>query len=578
MPYVPRPHDRPDATDGAAAPDAGLTRRRVVHAGAAVGAAAVLGAVPAAAAASGRTGRLTVRRSALTPGRTTGPLRAPHRFDLLGAPVAALQGAGLEIRARTTRGRWSAWHALSAHDGHAPDGRRSVMSDPLWFGNADEVELRARRRPSRDVALELVTVAPVAKRDAGRAAARAVAQGGIPLRPARTRSAGRAAATRDAPTIIPRTAWASGLTPKGSPSFGQVQVAFVHHTVNGNTYSQDESAGIVRAIFEYHVRSNGWNDIGYNFLVDRFGQIFEGRAGGVDQPVVGAQAIGWNSVSTGIAIIGTFEDTPAPEPALRAVASIIGWKLPLHGAPTAGTVSLVSSGGSGNRWTAGATVALNRISGHQDGCSTDCPGTTLYGQLPALRSRVGNVQPSPGATAGLTIQAPDYAVRYGETTTVTGRLSGAVVAGVTVALDKRSPSGKWVPIAQTTTAADGAWSLGFPLRSATAVRARTDAATSPSVTPALDPGLDVSAPAKRPEAGHTTLVRGRARGVAEVKIVLRRKVGGRYVVVASKTVRVKNGRFSGRLPVRRAGMHNVSVQATSGGRTYRSASRFTRAR
>ncbi|WP_022930428.1 N-acetylmuramoyl-L-alanine amidase [Patulibacter americanus] len=579
MPYVPSPHDRPDATDGAPAPGAGLTRRRVVHAGAAVGAAAVLGsAVPAAATASGRTGRLTVRRAALTPGSTTGPLRAPHRFDLLGAPVDVLHGAGLQIRARAARGRWSAWQSLSGHDGHAPDGRRSRMCDPLWFGDVDEVELRARRRPARDVRLDLVAVDPAAKRAAGRASSRAVARGGADLRPAATRAAGRASTTRAAPTIIPRTAWAAGLTPKGTPDFGQVQVAFVHHTVNGNTYSQEESAGIVRAIFDYHVRSNGWNDIGYNFLVDRFGQIFEGRAGGIDQAVIGAQAVGWNSVSTGIAIIGTFENTPAPEPALRAVASIIGWKLPLHGVPTAGTVSLVSSGGSGNRWKSGATVAMNRISGHQDGCSTDCPGASLYGQLPALRSRVGTVEPAPVATAGLQIEEPDFAVKYGETTTVTGRVEGATVAGVTVVLDKRSPTGKWVPLAQTTTDGSGAWSVGFPLRSATAVRARTEAVTSTAVTPALDPGLEVTPPTGRTRAGGTLLVRGRARGVREAKIVLRRKVRGRYVVVASKTVRVKNGRFSGRLPVRRAGMHNVSVQATSGGRNYRSASRFTRAR
>jgi hypothetical protein len=221
---------------------------------------------------------------------------------------------------------------------------------------------------------------------------------------------------------------------------------------------------------------------------------------------------------------------------------------------------------------------MNRISGHQDGCSTDCPGATLYGQLPALRSRVGNVQPAPVTAAGLTIDEPDFAVKYGETTTVTGRVEGAVLAGVTVVLEKRSPSGKWVPLAQTTTDGSGAWSVGFPLRSATAVRARTEAATSAAVTPALDPGLEVTPPTGRTQVGRTLLVRGTARGVKEAKIVLRRKVRGRYVVVASKTVRVKNGRFSGRLPVRRAGMHNVSVQATSGARTYRSASRFTRAR
>jgi hypothetical protein len=591
MVHVPSPHDPSDvASNGDAATSAtggGLTRRTVVRASAALGAAALAGsaALPAAAASRSAPGRLVVRRELLGPGTTTGPLRTPHRFDLVGAPVAALRGAGVEIRARGLGGSWSAWRPLADHDGHAPDGRRAAMSDPVWFGDAEEVELRARRRPERDVRLDLVAVNGATKRGAGRAAARAVADGGIPLRPASARAAGgsagaQATARVAAPTIIPRSAWAAGLTPKGTPDLGQVQVAFVHHTVNGNTYAQSESAGIVRAIFDYHVNSNGWNDIGYNFLVDRFGQIFEGRAGGVEQPVIGAQAIGWNSVSTGIAIIGTFEDTAAPDAALAAVASIIRWKLPLHGVPTAGTVSLVSSGGSGNRWNAGATVAMNRISGHQDGCSTDCPGTTLYGQLPALRSRVGNVEPAAAAASGLTIVVPKDPVEYGATLPLAGRmtLGDAPVMSAVVVVEKQSPSGRWVPVAQATTDPTGDWATSIVLRSATPVRARVAETTSAAVTPVLDPALELRQPDRHPDAGRTLLVRGTARGVDEVKIVLRRRIGGRYVPVTSKTVKLAKGAFSGRVPVRRSGLHQISVQAVSGGRTFRSANRYLRAR
>jgi hypothetical protein len=589
MVHAPSPHDPYDAAPGddvvpaSTVGDDGLTRRTVVRASAALGAVALAGgaALPAAASAAARPGRLVVARELLGPGRTTGPLRAPHRFDLLGAPVDTLRGAGVEVRARARGAAWSAWRPLADHDGHAPDGRRAAMSDPVWFGDADEVELRARRRPSRDLRLDLVAVSTGSKRRAGRATARAVADGGIPLRSASTRAAaGSQASARVAPpTIIPRSAWASGLTPKGTPSLGQVQVAFVHHTVNGNTYAQSESAGIVRAIFDYHVNSNGWNDIGYNFLVDRFGQIFEGRAGGVDQPIIGAQAIGWNSVSTGIAIIGTFEDTAAPDAALEAVASIIRWKLPLHGAPTAGAVSLVSSGGAGNRWKAGTTVAMNRVSGHQDGCSTDCPGTTLYGQLPALRARVGDVEPQT-STSGLTIVAPKDPVPYGGTVTLSGRmtLGAAPVMSAVVVVEKRSPSNKWVPVAQATTDPTGDWSTTIVLRSATPVRARVAETTSGAVTPVLDPALTLVQPDRHPDAGHTLLLRGTARGVDVVKIVLRRRIGGRYVPVASRTARVSKGAFSGRVPVRRAGLHQVSVQAVSGGRTFRSSNRYLRAR
>lgn len=559
-----------------------LTRRTVVRAGALVGAGVVLGATGASsAAADAGPARLVVPRGTLGPGRTTGPLRAPGRFDLLGVPVAAAAGAGLQVRARALGGRWSGWRTLSAQDGHAPDGRRAAMTDPLWFGDVDEVELRARRTPARDVRLDLVAVGSGAKRRADAASTRAVAAGGVlgAGRATTRASNGSVATTRAAvPTIIPRSAWASGLTPKGDPSFGSVDLAFVHHTVNGNTYAREESAGIVRAIFEYHVRSNGWNDIGYNFLVDRFGQIFEGRAGGIDQAVVGAQAIGWNSVSTGIAIIGTFEGTPAPAAALAAVASIIRWKLPLHGTPTAGTVALVSSGGSGNRYKAGTAVSLNRISGHQDGCSTDCPGRTLYGQLPALRSSVGSI--SPGPVPELSIAAPAEAARYGDTATVTGRLVNGVagVAGASVVVEKKGPSGSWVTMTQTTTDADGGWRAGLVIRTSSAVRAKADGATSPSVVPALDPDLTLRQPTKYPRTGRDLTVRGTARGVDEVSIVLRRKQDGGYITASRRPAKVRKGVFSGTVPVRRSALHSVHVEVKSGGRTFRSAPRGVRSR
>ncbi|MEV4423021.1 N-acetylmuramoyl-L-alanine amidase [Patulibacter sp. NPDC049589] len=585
MPFPPNQHDHPVVPASPAEPGAVLTRRTVVRAGAAVGAVAVLGglATTSDAVAASAPGRLVVRRSVLGPGRTSGPLRAPHRFDLLGAPVRTVDGIGLQLRARSTGGRWSAWQSLDGHDGHAPDGRRAAMTDPVWFGGADEVELRARRRPDTDVRLDLVAISSADRRRAGAASTRAVAAGGIlGAGRASTRASGGSgvpATSRAAvPTIIPRSAWASGLKTKGAPTFGSVQMAFVHHTVNGNTYGREDSPALVRAIFEYHVGSNGWNDIGYNFLVDRFGQIFEGRAGGIDQPVIGAQAIGWNSVSTGIAIIGTFESQPAPAAALDAVASIIRWKLPLHGAPTAGTVALVSSGGSGNRYKAGMAVQLNRISGHQDGCSTDCPGTTLYGQLPALRSSVGNI--GAAATPELSITAPASAVTYGETATVTGRLtlSGDGVGGTTVVVEKKSPNGAWVAMTQTTTSADGNWNAGVVVRAASAVRARGGGATSSSVTPALDPGLSLRQPTRHPRTGRDLTVRGKARGTDQVTIVLKRKEHGRYITASRRTAKVKKGTFTGSVPVRKSGLHTVSVEVKSGGKTYRSEKRSVRSR
>ena len=115
------------------------------------------------------------------------------------------------------------------------------------------------------------------------------------------------------PPIIPRAAWgADSVPPRSAPDYGVVQMAFVHHTVTANDYTPEQSASIVLGIAKYHRDTNGWNDIGYNFLVDQYGQVFEGRAGGVEQAVIGAQAQGYNSQSTGVAVLGTFSDAPIP--------------------------------------------------------------------------------------------------------------------------------------------------------------------------------------------------------------------------------------------------------------------------
>ena len=115
---------------------------------------------------------------------------------------------------------------------------------------------------------------------------------------------------------------------------------------------------MVLGICRYHRNSNGWNDIGYNFLVDRYGTIFEGRAGGIAEAVVGAQAQGYNSQSTGIASLGTFSTAGQTDAGLRAIAHLLGWKLGVHGVPARGRVAVVSGGGSTNRYPAGSRPSL----------------------------------------------------------------------------------------------------------------------------------------------------------------------------------------------------------------------------
>ena len=141
----------------------------------------------------------------------------------------------------------------------------------------------------------------------------------------------------------------------------------------------------MRGIQTYHVKSNGWNDIGYNFLVDRYGTVYEGRYGGIDRNVIGAHARGFNTGSVGVAVIGTFGDSAVPPAASRALEKLLAWRLDLAHVDPGATVSVVSGGSE--RFLPGVPVTLRAVSGHRDTGQTSCPGDILYAQLGDIASR-----------------------------------------------------------------------------------------------------------------------------------------------------------------------------------------------
>ncbi|MFI6658298.1 N-acetylmuramoyl-L-alanine amidase [Streptomyces sp. NPDC050523] len=194
------------------------------------------------------------------------------------------------------------------------------------------------------------------------------------------------------PPITSRAGWGAdeSISPDPSEYNADVKAVFVHHTDGSNDYSCADSASIVRGIYAYHVQVNGWNDIGYNFLVDKCGTIFEGRKGGTDLPVLGAHTYGWNRESAGIAVLGDFTSTGATDAALASVARIAAWKLGQYGADPSSTVKLTAGAAQtnyfGTAFTAGSQYTFNRISAHRDGYNTQCPGSSLYAQLPTVRA------------------------------------------------------------------------------------------------------------------------------------------------------------------------------------------------
>jgi hypothetical protein len=392
-------------------------------------------------------------------------LRAPQRFDLVGMRWRGRLQPTISLRARKADGPWTKWTRVPSDPDDSPDaGSRerspAGFSAPVWTGDADYVQYKLSRRVS-GLRLHFVSIPSPTRRALARASRTTQTTGGAGQPPA----------------IQPRAAWgAEDCVPRGDPVFGDVQVAFVHHTVSANDYTAEEVPSIILSICRYHRNSNGWNDIGYNFLVDKFGTLWEGRAGGIDQAVVGAQAQGYNSHSTGIAEIGTHSDVPVTSATLDALARLIRWKLPLHGAPTQGTVTLTSGGGSDNRYNAGTPVTLNRISGHRDGDNTTCPGNALYAQLPDLRSLVGNVQPTTSAQARtrLDVSLTPGSVVYPEQATVSGALrqiNGEPVANVPLEVQAYGTSG-WRTTWRATTGFDGGFRVDIGARLSHQVRVR----------------------------------------------------------------------------------------------------------
>jgi hypothetical protein len=339
-------------------------------------------------------------------------VRAPKRFNLVGLRWSGRAEPRISMRVRKSGGAWSRWVRIAADGEHAPDPGTSEArlaggsSDPVWAGESDELQYRMSRRVS-GLRLHFVnTTGSATAADRAKNGLRRAANAGV-------RTAARVLGVADAdaqdpqPEIAPRASWEGGqCTPRAAPAYREVKLAFVHHTVNANEYTAEQVPSMLLGICRYHRNSNGWNDIGYNFLVDKFGRLWEGRAGGVDKAVVGAHTEGMNTQSFAVSNLGDYSSVPASEEAMQAMTRLIRWKLPLHGQPTSGTVTVVSNGGGGSHYAAGEEATLERVSGHRDANSTACPGQVLYDQLPDLRNRVAGAPVAERPPAQVTLDRP----------------------------------------------------------------------------------------------------------------------------------------------------------------------------
>jgi N-acetylmuramoyl-L-alanine amidase len=305
------------------------------------------------------------------------PAQPVSGLGLVGVTWLGPQVEGVRFALRTDDGDgWSGWQALQTGDCHegCGDAESSLRSGttPALVGRVDRVQLRVVAPTGalpEDLRLSVIDPGEMLVEEGGAGTTRG----------ASTMRAGDDDGP-ERPRIRKRTRWgADERMRSGSPSYGRVEAGFVHHTVNSNGYRRRDVPAIIRGIYAYHTRSLGWSDIGYNFLVDRFGRIWEGRYGGIGRRVIGAHTYGYNDDAFGVSAIGNFEEVRARKKLRRGIARLLAWKLDRHGVRARGKADLDGD-------------IFRKINGHRDAGQTACPGEHLYEKMRLIRRRAVYLQ------------------------------------------------------------------------------------------------------------------------------------------------------------------------------------------
>jgi uncharacterized protein with LGFP repeats len=328
-------------------------------------------------------------------------------FSMVALTGGDLTGTSARIRARHADGSWGPWYETETL--FTPGGRGSTPgphgTDPVFVGKTTTVQIAVQRPPGAPLTSQPKTTATANLGYIPATAEQPLAQNisavliSPPQAPADTQWTPPTAviAAGQPPNIIARAQWgADEAVHCGNRPFNQpIRAAVVHHTAESNDYQPQDSAAIVQSIYAYHTQILGWCDIAYNALVDKYGQVFEGRAGALTGPVQGDHTGGFNRDSWGVAMIGNFDDV-APTPIqLQTLGRLIGWRLGLDHVNPRGTVTLPSAGGSNTNYPVDAMATLPTIFSHRDVGATDCPGNVAYGLLDEIRDTAAHFSGPP---------------------------------------------------------------------------------------------------------------------------------------------------------------------------------------
>jgi len=329
-------------------------------------------------------------------------------YTMLGVTWAADERAEVAITVRTrTKGEWTDWFSLEPSDdidvGGTPNGR--LATSPYWAGDSDGVQVRVDslgKVEPRDVEVDLV--------DPGESAADAAI--GSPS------FSGAAFASTNKPNIVTRKQWGADerLRDKNLDMSETVKVGFVHHTAGSNSYGPNEGPKVVRGLYSYYVNSLGYADIGYNFLVDKYGNIYEGRAGSITEPVRQAATGGFNKDTMSVVALGNFQSARASDALVRGIARIMAFRLSAYHRNPNDVKKLRAETGS-SRYDRGEKGKFRVVSGHRNAGFTACPGQRLYNRMNDIRRLTKNymganlVEPSASPSVVRAGQDIDIAVK-----------------------------------------------------------------------------------------------------------------------------------------------------------------------
>ncbi len=285
----------------------------------------------------------------------------------------------VEIQGQRLDGTWGDWISV---DLLTEDGVKAT--DAAWVGRCSAVNVRASRDGNDctdELTAHLIATSAASSDLGGGSNAGGTSLFFTPGTTVRTGTFG--------PSMFTRAEWGANESwARDSRAANALRSVIIHHTAGSNSYSKAESPQVVRGIYSYHTQTLGWADVGYNVLVDKYGQIFEGRRGGLHTHRVGAHAYAFNTGSFGISVMGNYQNTAVSSEAFNSVATLAAWKLSGSFVDSVHDTATYPNVQPNYQLQRSGNVTVPRLIGHRDVNRTSCPGNSFYGQFTNLRTHV----------------------------------------------------------------------------------------------------------------------------------------------------------------------------------------------